>query len=176
MDCKKCADEMTAFLDAELSDREAEQMRSHLNACNSCSEELVSLRESREFIESRVGELVPRPEAWNIVRTRISMDPPSRSFFDIFTLTRWRVVIATLALMLTGGLGYMQYQQTEKKTLEKYISKYVREREAQWQAKSVLANTRPGSEFNEANPFADNPFLEIKATVVSDNPFRSEDR
>jgi anti-sigma factor RsiW len=175
MDCKECTDQLTAFLDAEMSAQEAEQMRSHLSACKSCADEHLSLRDSKEFIESHVHDLEPRPEAWNLVRARISANPPSPSAFHLFALKRWRVAMATTALALAvSGLAYLQYQQNQEKTLERYVSQYIQERQARWQA-PVLANTEPGTDFDETNPYADNPFLEIKATV-SDNPFRSEDQ
>lgn len=176
MDCNECTDMLTAFLDEEVSAREAEQIRSHLGACKSCSDEWLSLKDSKEFIESHVHELEPRPEAWNLVRARISVNPEAPSAFHFFALKRWRIAMATAALALVAsGLGYLQYQQNQKKTLEKYVSQYIQEREARWQANAVLANTPLGTGFAEANPYADNPFLEIKATV-SDNPFRSEDQ
>jgi anti-sigma factor RsiW len=176
MDCRECSDQLTAFLDAELSARDAEQIRSHLSACKSCADEWVSLRDSKEFIESHIHELAPRPEAWNLVRARISANPPTPFAFHFFSLNRWHVAMATLALIAATGLGYLQYQQFQKKAaLDKYVSQYIQEREARWQAKPVLADTQLDADFDEANPFADNPFLEIKATV-SDNPFRSEDQ
>ena len=174
MDCNKCSDELTALLDGELGAREAEQVRSHLNVCKSCSDELRSLQESKEFIEARVVELTPRPEAWNLVRARIYTDPPLTPV-RFYTLTRWRVAMAAMALIAAFGLGYLQYQQTQRKVLEQYISRYIQERDARGQAKPVLTSTQSDADLNEMSPAPDNPFLEIKA-VVSDNPFRSEDQ
>jgi anti-sigma factor RsiW len=176
MDCKECTDQLTAFLDAEVSAREAEQIRSHLNACKSCADEWVSLRDSKEFIEFHVHDLEPRPEAWNLVRARIS-ESPVPSAFHFFALKRWRIALATTALALvSSGLGYLQYQQIQRKALDKYISAYIQERETRWQVKpAAVSNAQAGIDFGEASPFADNPFIEIKA-VASDNPFRSEDR
>ena len=48
MDCKQHAEDLTAFLDGELSDAESGRMRSHLGTCVSCSEELRSLRETAD--------------------------------------------------------------------------------------------------------------------------------
>ena len=176
MDCKECTDQLTAFLDEELSAREAEQIKSHLSACKSCADEWGSLRDSKEFIESRVHDLAPRPEAWNFVRARISMDQAPPPAFHFFALNRWRVAMATAVLIFAAGLGYFQYQQVQKKTLDRYVSQYIQEREARWQAKVVLTTAQPDTaDFDQANPFADNPFVEIKATV-SENPFRSEDQ
>lgn len=175
MDCKECTDQLSAFLDAEMSPREAEQIKSHLSACKSCADEWASLRDSREFIEYHARDLEPRPEAWNLVRARITADAPASSPFHFFALNRWRVAMATLLLIAVAGTSYLQYQQNQRKTLDKYISQYIQEREARWQARTVLADTQAGAAFDEANPYADNPFLEIKATV-SDNPFRSEDQ
>jgi anti-sigma factor RsiW len=176
MDCKECTDQLTAFLDAELSAQETEQIRSHLSACKSCADEWLSLRDSKEFIESHVHDLEPSPEAWNMVRARISVKPTAHPPSHFFAPNRWHVAVATLALVAATGLGYFQYQQIQKRAaLDKYISQYIQERQAQRPVRPVLADTQSGADSDEANPFADNPFLEIKATA-SDNPFRSEDR
>jgi anti-sigma factor RsiW len=172
MDCKECTDQLTAFLDAEVSAREEEQIKSHLNACKSCADEWTSLRDSKEFIESHIHDLEARPEAWNLVRARLPESAAPPATFHLFALKRWRIALATTALALAAsGVGYLQYQQIQRKALDKYISRYIQEREARSQAKPILAN----ADFDQASPYANNPFLEIKASA-SDNPFRSEDR
>ncbi len=177
MDCKECTDQLTAFLDAELSAREAAQIKSHLSACKSCTDEYLSLRDSKEFIESHIHDLEPRGEAWNLVRARIIAESSSPAPFRFFALNRWRLAVATLALIAAFGIGYLQYQQNQRRTLDKYVTQYIQEREARQQLRSVLTSAQAGTgtEVDEASPYADNPFIEINATV-SDNPFRSEDQ
>jgi len=164
MDCAQCAENMTAYLDGELSASDAERMRLHLSACALCSGELGSLQEAANFIESYRKELEPRLESWNLVRARISQ----ADSFSPFRSLRWRVALATLAITAALALGYLQYQQIQRTALDKYISEYVREREARGKERSILAN-------EIEIPYANNPFIEVKATLV-DNPFQSEDR
>lgn len=170
MDCKRCAEDLTAFLDEELSDSDG--VRSHIETCKSCSDELRSLRETAEFVGSHNRELELRAGSWNLVRARITSEnasSPSR----FWVTNRWRLGLATLAISAVFAFGYVQYHQIQRKNLDSYISQYLQERETWIKAHTVLTGT--GVNSPAENPYADNPFVEIKATVT-DNPFRSEDR
>jgi len=159
MDCRQCAEDLTAFLDGELSEASSGQVQSHLQTCTSCSEEFRSLREAAEFVESHNRTLEPRSGSWNMVRARITTEnvpSPSHSWLS----NRWRLAVAALVLVAAFTAGYLQYQQSQKKDLDRYVSEYMQQRK-------TLVNYRTGS-------YDDNPFIEIKAPV--DNPFRSEDR
>jgi len=171
MDCQQCAENLTAFLDSELGADESEQVRSHVSRCRSCAEELQSLREAAEFIESHIRECEVPPTAWNLLRAQISLQSPSPSPLPSF-LARWRVAVAATALAAALMLGYTHYQQVQqRKTLDQYMSQYIREREASRRAQPSTPAAAPYVE----NPYAGNPFIEVRATD-SDNPFRSEDR
>jgi anti-sigma factor RsiW len=171
MECKQCAEDLTAFMDGELDSANADQVRSHLSACIPCSEELRSLRETAAFIESHDRALEPRAGSWNLVQARITaVDQPPSGFW---LFSRFKLATAALAIVLVFTLGYLQFQQTQKKNLDAYISRYVQQREAQLKAQQAVVNTEVNSQIE--NPYADNPFVEIKATVA-DNPFRSEDQ
>jgi anti-sigma factor RsiW len=173
MDCKQCAEDMTAYLDGELDSAGSKQVQAHLAACVPCAEELRTLRETAEFVESHNRALELRSGSWNMVRARITADAVAHpsGFWQLYR--RW-VAVAAAVLLTAMALGYMQYQQqTQRKNLDRYMSEYVHQREVQIKAQPVLAGTgiiSPGE-----NPYADNPFVEIKANVA-DNPFRSEDR
>ena len=171
MDCKRCAEDLTAYLDGELSPADSERVRSHLEFCGSCSDELRSLREAADFLGSHTRELEPRAGSWNMVRARITSENiPSPSRF--WVPNRWRLGLATLAIIAAFAFGYTQYQQYQRKNLEGYIYQYMQEREAWIKAHTVLTGAGVNSQVE--NPYAGNPFIEIKATVA-DNPFRSED-
>ncbi len=172
MDCKQCSEDLTAFLDGELNKADSEQVRLHLGACVSCSEELHSLRETTEFVESHNRKLEPDAASWNLVRARIATPDtvPSPGFW---ILNRRRLALATLAIVAAFAAGYMQYEQAQKKNLDKYISEYVQQRDAQLKAQPV--NDWGDINSPTENPYADNPFIETKADTA-DNPFRSEDR
>ena len=175
MDCEQCIEDMTAFIDGELCAADAERVKSHLGICASCADELRSLKEAAEFIESHRNDLKLRAESWNLVRARISAeDSLSKSFspFRYLAFSRFRMAMAGLVLVAGFALGYMQYQQIQKKSLDKYISQYIQEREARRRPQSILANTEANPQVEV--PYADNPFIEVKA-APADNPFRSED-
>jgi predicted anti-sigma-YlaC factor YlaD len=174
MDCKECAEDLTAFLDGELSAEDSARVRAHVGICPSCAEDLRSLKESADFIESHKSEMELRPEVWNLIRSRIS---PADSFspLRLFVPNRWRFAIAAVAIAAALGLGYLQYQQIQRRDLDQYISQYMQEREALRQTESIFVDTESTPPRVEILPYADNPFVEVKATVVN-NPFRSEDR
>ena len=162
MDCKQCAEELTAFLDGELSTANSERVKSHLRTCIPCSEEVRSLQEVGDFVESNSRVLDPRPESWNMVRARIYQEIPESSSRDWMS-QRWRFAIAALAVLAAFVIGYGQYIHIQQRNLDRYISQYVRERETH------------RTQAQNDNPETYNPFIEVKAPV-SENPFRSEDR
>jgi hypothetical protein len=56
------------------------------------------------------------------------------------------------------ALGYMQYQQIQRQSLDRYITQYIQQRESQIRVQAE-----------------NNPFMEANS-VFDGNPFRSEDR
>jgi anti-sigma factor RsiW len=173
MDCTRCTENLTAFLDGELSAADSEQASSHLSACASCAEEWRSLREAARFVESHRRELEVRPEVWNLVRARISVPSEAPSLFDFLAPGRWRFAVATLAIVVVIVLGYVQYQQLQRRSLDKYISQYMQDRQAHAPSQPVFTDFAANHQNKQSR--ADNPFAEFKATL-SDNPFRLEDR
>jgi anti-sigma factor RsiW len=169
MDCSQCTENLTAFLDGELTASDSEQMRTHLDGCLSCADELRSLKEAAEFVGAHHKDLKPRPESWNMVRARLSADTPARSRF--FAPGRWRLALASLAIAVALGIGYLRYHQVQNRNLENYISRYIQDREARSHAQSIQWNAQATSLVEI--PDADNPFIET-GTASAENPFRSE--
>jgi anti-sigma factor RsiW len=163
MECRKCSENLTAFLDGELSSAESGQIQSHLRLCPSCSKELQSLREAEEFCASHHREIMPNPGSWNLVRARLSETsaiPVSRA--SIFSRFRWAMAI--LAVVAIFAFAYTEYQQIQERNFERYVSQYMQQRKSQIVRQST-----------SQNPYGNNPFLEVEETVI-ENPFRSEDR
>jgi anti-sigma factor RsiW len=172
MNCKQCAENLTALLDAELSATETEEALRHLRTCACCSEEFDSLSKTSNYIESHISEINPNPKTWRLIQARIADVKPSVSPFRYF-YSRWRFpAIAGLTLALLSGFGYFQYQQYEKRNLERHIAKYLQQRNA-WL--KVRTASFPESGIPVESPYKNNPFIEVK-TVPADNPFRLEDR
>lgn len=172
MDCVQCAENLTAYLDAELSTTESEEVRSHLQVCASCTNDLESLRKAAEYIGSQIKELIPKPEAWRLIQTRISTEQATRSQFHFFSL-RWHLAATMLVVFGIFGFGYMQYKQFEKRILESYVTKYTQERDTRIRVKKVLTGARNDADFE--NTHGDNPFIEVDYTPA-DNPFLLEGR
>ncbi len=173
MDCARCAEDLTAYMDGELNAARADEVRSHLAACASCADELRSLREAARFVASHARDLEVRPEAWNLVRARIAATSPSPSFFSFLVPARWRWAMATLAIAAALALGYMQYHQLQLRSLNDYISQYTQYRQAHEPAQPVFTDFR--AMFANGGSGAANPFAELKA-AGADNPFRMEDQ
>jgi hypothetical protein len=172
MDCKQCIEDLTAYLDGELSQSNSAQIRSHVAMCNTCASELRELQEAADFVDSHKHELDLKPGSWNAVRAGISAEKPP-ALFRLPELHRWRMALAALACVAMLAFGYLWYQQVQERSLDAYISEYVKAREASQIYRPAITGMDDGS--NYGNLASDNPFIEIKAS--SDlNPFRSEDR
>lgn len=183
MDCERCADDLTAYLDGELPDAKKLEVKSHLQTCQSCREEYRSLELSARFVETHTRELQVSPVVWHRVRARISVmeaPAPSPGLFYWLTANPWRsaaaTVVATASLAL-GLWGYMRYQEAQRDLLQ-YMTQYIQAREAQEHAHQLpaLSAESTSTEVDLVHPeYLDNPF----ATVQFDpdkNPFRSEDQ
>ena len=169
MHCERCTEDLTAYLDGELSDDEAEQVRIHLETCKSCAQELRSLMEAALLVESHLPQLEPCSKTWNLVQAQIPTHTKPY-FFRLCVPSGWRAVTATsiVILALVFGLwGYIQHEKTQR-DLEEYMSQYIRAREAQEQMQYLDQTDY------EYNPYAENPFAEVRSVSFS-NPFRSED-
>ena len=57
MDCRLCSEELTAYIDGELSGTgRGEDPPEHLEKCPPCHEELQALREAAAFVESHARD------------------------------------------------------------------------------------------------------------------------
>jgi hypothetical protein len=171
MDCRRITEDLTAYLDGELSAADSSQVKDHLASCVSCANDLRSLQEAADFVESHAQELNLRPGSWNEVRARIAVEKsPPLSGFPF--LTRWRAAFAAAACIVVFALGYLWYQQVEERNLNAYISRYIKAREAS--RSFYRAGTGADTRFESGNFAVDNPFIEAKVGLDF-NPFRSED-
>lgn len=160
MDCRECIENMTSFLDQELNPAESAQMQSHLEVCSSCAAELRDFQQTAVLVESNAQDLDVRPESWNAICDRIR-DVPSASPFG-FLLPKWNRMLVTVAIVAAFSIGYVWYQHDQKRSLDDYISQYVKSREAGFQMQTM-------------NSVMPNPFAEARPAPDT-NPFRLEDR
>ena len=171
MDCKRCTEDLTAYLDGELSPADSEQMHSHLATCATCADELRSFQEAAGFLDAHKRELGLRLGSWSAIRARISAEK-SPSWFGFPIPTRWRTAFATLAFVAILAFGYAWYQQVQERSLDAYISQYIKAREASRSFHRAVAGANAG--FRSQNLALDNPFMEAKVGLDL-NPFQSED-
>ena len=171
-DCKQCRENLTAYLDEELSPVESAGVRSHLESCAACADELGSLQAAADFIGSNISELESPAASWTRIQARIS-DENSRSPFRFLALNRWRLALATTVCLAALALGYFWHQQVLQRGLDEYISQYVKAREAGDYFQILNGKANPGIEAE--NISEGNPFVEVQATLDI-NPFRSEDQ
>jgi hypothetical protein len=119
MNCKKTCALLTAYLDAELTLKQGEQIKTHLSACSSCrqqAEVLASLRTKlHQALETKAGEAVPSPQTWANIAKRIdTRKSPATALLESFNAwffrhSAWKVAfISIFAVVLVIGLNALQ--------------------------------------------------------------------
>jgi len=181
MDCEQCVDNLTAFLDGELTPRRSAEIQTHLKECGSCSNEMQALTASADFIDSRIKEIPLKPEIWNNVKAQLSTMEATRPVgLSSFWLWNWpkaaATVFATASLLAFGFWGYLRQEESQE-SLRHYMNEYVTARNTQLQnlgipATLASANSDANGRFQMDQ--TDNPFAEPIANSYH-NPFRSED-
>jgi hypothetical protein len=162
---------LTAYLDRELSNRYARRVKLHVDHCQPCNQELASLKESESLITNNVRELTPRSELWDNIRVQISsleMAPRSPGFLEILYAKRWltaaTALVATL-LMTLGIWAYLRSLQLDD-TFNQYMTEYFEKRESEDRSPKAAS-------FQKSS---DNPFVRTPDDESSDNPFRERGR
>ena len=172
MDCKRCTEDLTAYLDGELSPADSAQVRSHLITCSACTDELRGLQQAADFIESHARELDLRFGSWSRLQAQIPA-PKSPTFLGLPFPVRWRTAVAAMACIAAIAFSYYWHQQVQRSSLDAYIAQYEKAREAGRSFRRAIAGV--DTAFTSEKFAVDNPFMEAKATLDL-NPFRSEDR
>jgi hypothetical protein len=183
MDCRKCSEDMTAYMDGELNDSTAEQMSIHLDRCPPCRDEYRDLKDSATFVVAHSDQIDLTPELWNNLRVRIAeMPPPSGAggIFRFLVVNRWTAALATLAatvVLAVGVWSYVQYQNSQSE-LEASFQMFFRTRtvaERLHGRQLVDAEKAPFNEEFVVPKGLDNPFADVRPVSLV-NPFRSENR
>jgi hypothetical protein len=162
---------MTAYLDRELSNRHARRVKLHVDHCVPCNQELASLREAQSLITANIRELTPRSELWDSIRVQISsleMEPRSAGFLEILYAKRWLTAATALVatLLLTLGIwAYLRSLQPDD-TFHQYMTEYFEKRESEDRSPKPVS-------FEKSS---DNPFVLTPEEESSENPFRERRR
>jgi len=88
MKCDDCLNILEAYVDGEAGERSAEQVRTHLLKCESCTLEFEALTAEIESYARYDRELQISPALWNGVAARIAAEGNSASSSK-FSLTQW---------------------------------------------------------------------------------------
>jgi anti-sigma factor RsiW len=191
MDCEKCQDEMSAYLDGELSAGRSSEVSEHVKCCRSCAEELSGLTRSSDFLEGVLNPIQPKQELWAQVCARISVaEPPHPAgWFSLRWLlgtsawTRSALALAgtaAAAVIMVGGWGYVRQHESEKQ-LQQYVTVYAKQRQQQLAQIAPSATFGPAGASDGLTPASDqgkydgNPFVEVYSTPYN-NPFRAEEQ
>jgi hypothetical protein len=181
MDCRKCNDDLTAYIDGELEGPNAEQLGLHLESCPPCKAEYKELRHAAGLVVAHTRQLEPSPELWNNLRARVAEMPApggSPSFFRFLVVNRWAAATATLAataVLALGLWGYLQHRQGDL-DLEADLNRYVQTRMVSEQLHSIQLLESQNAPAEITGPVTlENPFGETRQVSFT-NPFRSEDR
>ncbi len=181
MDCERCADNLTAYLDGELSEDKLREVKSHLEVCEPCRAEHKSLELSARFVETHSVERQVPSALWDRVRARVAVmeaPAPSPGMFSFLAANLWWSAAATTvvtALLVAGLWGYMHHQQVQR-DLVQYMTQYIQARDAQEGAlQATPAEATDSSTASVHSEYTDNPFVTVNVSTDA-NPFRSEDQ
>jgi anti-sigma factor RsiW len=168
MDCQKYVDDLTAYMDGELSHAVAERLTSHLNGCDSCAAELRGLQETAVFVDSHLQELNPRPELWANVRSQIAVievSPRPTGLLQLLHARPWLTATVALAATLLLTLGAWEYVQMRRsdEAFQRYMAEQIEIRK--------LQDEMPQLEIDLSDP-SHNPFLTVSQETTFGNPFR----
>jgi hypothetical protein len=81
MNCHESADRFDAYLDGQLDSREADDLRTHIAGCRSCSESLEEILELRDLTASLPSSEEPPRDLWPGIAARISEQKVVRGRF-----------------------------------------------------------------------------------------------
>lgn len=174
MECRICVENLTAYLDAELSPAESSQVSAHMRTCSSCRQEYESLLSAQQLIDNNLSEMELQPAPWRRIESEIrSTERPRTGLFSWrpFFATPLRSSLASAAalVLLVALVVLSAYMALNSSATDPFVQQsleaYVQEVEA--------AERDHGDLFAaEDRFFRHNPFAEEDLHHYSHNPFR----
>lgn len=122
MNCQLCQQELSAYLDHELSETVADQLQGHLATCSSCQAEYESLREVQVMLH-KAKVFNPDPILWIRIEERITRRKVNfwETVLSVFQELRERysypvakpILVGSLAilLLLMGTFSFYRYYE-----------------------------------------------------------------
>lgn len=105
MNCTEVSELLTAYLDNEVTQKERQEIESHLAGCPRCRKELEELRSAQKILrgalKTQADDANPPPQSWTRFELGLGIQRPS--FLFLFRRRKWRIIgtIIILALIIT---------------------------------------------------------------------------
>jgi Putative zinc-finger len=119
MKCDDCVNLLETYLDGEATERESDQIQTHLATCSMCSNQFEALTAESEMFARYDREMEISPALWNGVAARIALEDrqaesKSRTglggwIAGLFAMPSFRFAMPAMALVLIAlliGLAY----------------------------------------------------------------------
>lgn len=103
MDCEKIRSELVAYLDGELGDRAADEVRSHLERCPACKLEAEQLLAAGTALDE-IADIEPSPDFTARTVQRAMAAPALAPISRVQLLRRLVPAIAAAAVILVAAL------------------------------------------------------------------------
>jgi hypothetical protein len=96
-------DKLSALVDGDLSERQAQRVRAHVDGCGGCRRALVDL----ETMKRGLGALPERAgeDNWSLLVNRLAAEPPRRRTRAWLPALSWRFAASSLALVVALASG-----------------------------------------------------------------------
>jgi hypothetical protein len=122
MKCDDCVNLLETYLDGEATERESDQIQTHLATCSMCANQFEALTAESEMFTRYDREMEISPALWNGVAARIALEDrqtESKSKTGLgewiagwFAMPSFRFAMPTMALVLVALLVGLAYWRT----------------------------------------------------------------
>jgi hypothetical protein len=129
MKCEVCINQLEEYVDGELVQRDAEQVRAHLTTCAGCSRAFEGLSAEQEIYARYDRELEISPSTWNAIEARTTAESRAfdssrhnrlRNWFALPSFG-WSFAGAMAALMAALMIGVV-YLRAHRQTVKQEVT------------------------------------------------------
>jgi len=169
MSCENIREQISEFLDGELSPEQIRTLQSHLDQCDHCRKELRHLKITGKIFGAYLPYLEPPPAIWAGITRAI--ESPSPSYLDMmFQWWKFAAAAAVFLIIIAFVMTFSFWNGTpahfSSRALQAEIESYLQQR----QHFAVADNPFSEKEFFPAEEPGDNPFSRY-LLLKSQNPF-----
>ncbi len=122
MKCDDCVNLLETYLDGEATERESDQIQTHLATCSMCANQFEALTAENEMFARYDREMEISPALWNGVAARIALEDRQSQdksklglgewIAGLFAMPSFRFAVPTMALVLIALLVGLAYWRT----------------------------------------------------------------